>query len=266
MVSNNKIMKRKYFYIQMLLILFLTSCISTKEKSRESHINNSKIVALIRSGEKEISKNHYSFDSIGKSLNQIFENDNKNNFILIQDSIDVKKGNIYPKYKVVTDVNVLRDLYVFSICVLNKDTLIVNNKYESYHDLDTLIYIFNKTIVDKGLTEKRISKSINYFNASKIQEINFILKADINTKKRLSDAEWQLYFNSLGNINSFKKSIQNKMAINNFGKPFEYLLPSQKDAIIHVKRVSIILSFNTPCVIYKKPSKKKVSDSSLVPY
>ena len=245
----------------MLLILFLASCTSTKEKSEKSYINNSKIVTLIRSGEKEISNNHYSFDSIGNSLNQIFKNDNRNKFILIQDSIDTKNGNIYTKYKVVSDVNVLRDLYVFSICVLNKDTLIVNNKYESYHNLDSLIYIFNKTIVDKGLTERTMSKPISYFNTSRIREINFILKADINTKKGLSSAEWKLYFNILLNINSFKKAIQNKMAINRFDKLFDELQPSQKDAIIKLKRFSVILSFNIPCAIHKKPSKETVEDS-----
>ena len=245
----------------MLLILFLASCTSTKEKSERSYIDNSKIVTLIRSGEKEINNNQYSFDSIGNSLNQIFKNDNRNKFILIQDSIDTKNGNIYEKYKVVPDINVLRDLYVFSICVLNKDTLIVNNKYESYHNLDTLIYIFNKTIVDRGLTERTMSKPISYFNTSKTQEINFILKADINTKKGLSNAEWKLFFNSLLKINSFKKAIQNKMAINRFDKPFDELQPSQKDAITQLKRFSIILSFDMPCAIHKKPGKETVEDS-----
>ena len=254
-------MKREYYYLPMLVILFLSSCISTKEKPEKSYANNSEIIALIKSGVKEINNKHYSFDTIGNSLNKIFKYNNINKFILIQDSVDTKNGNVYEKYKVVANVNIPRDLYIFSICVLNKDTLIVNNKYENYHNLDTLIYIFNKTIVDKGLTERIISKPIIYFNTSKVREINFILKAYINAQKGMSNAEWKAYFISLLKIITFKKVIQNKIAISRFDKPFNELQPLQKSAITQLEKFSIILSFNLPCAIFKKPSKETLEDS-----
>ena len=253
-------MKSQFAFTILFFIFFLLFFLSfDTNKEEESKIDNDKIVKLIRLGEKK-SRYINKIDSIGKYLNKILLKRKENTFILCTDSID-SNGNIFPNYHIYTDNKVLRDLYVFSICILNKDTLIVNNNYEKLERINYLIHEFYKEILKNNLTKRELKKPLDYFNTYKIAEINFLLITDIYDKKGLTINEWKLFFNCLKIITDAKNDFQNEIALNYFGKTLNNISFLQKQTLIQYRRFSIVLNFNMNCKITKKPN-IKITDSS----
>ncbi len=254
----------KLFPVLLILLFFIIyQCTNKFENKSNGKISNIEISDLIKKGEK-VFQNIHAIEDIGCQINQLLLSQNNELLIYITDSI-INENNKGPvlKYETIdfSKVGVYRDLYMFEICIINKDSLLVDKELvNNIVNLKKSIEKFYDLVIKKLYPYPfPIEKdSIKYFGEVEIPEIIFQLSTDIKSKRGLSKEEWKLFFTCLNEINNVIDNARNKLAIRQFGKSFDYLEVDKINAIVRVYSKKIILGFNFTCPYVQLPDSSNI--------
>ncbi len=242
--------------------LVFTNCTTKKNKQAKTMFNDH--IDLFKSIIDEANNPTLEFDYIGKKLNQILLDYDQKPYVLITDSIESKSNKLALKvYQIKYSKEGRRDLYTFSVCIMNQDSIGYLGEYYKPEQLKSLISNYFEDIAN-GVYPVRVKvDSLENIGKVNIPEIIFELVFDITKKNGLTEKEWTLFFHILKVYNEVLTEIQNEISFKYFGKDLSDLTFDQLNAVSQLRPKIFFLGFDFPCSYIQVPS-QKTSDTEFI--
>ena len=256
-------MKKKYLFLISIILIHFCSCKPiNKDHKNESVSKNFDVVAFIVNA---INNGHVNIDdSILVNLNKQFLGNIEAINIIITDSVIVNNQSLALKvFDVSSTIIGRKDLYTFSICIKNKDSIGYLGNYYKPNELRPLIEEYFDD-VDRGAIPVKVRKdTLKKIGLVNVPEIIFELQVDAIANNGLSPNEWNLLLKVLKLIKQEINKIQSKTSEKYFNKPVDKLNVDQLKTLVRIRPSIISIDFNGSCSVLQIPAEKKNNNEIL---